>query len=315
MRADTFLQIFRHYDRDGNRYLEKQELDAFLKDLLNSSMFSAASTVTDEEVAALRSTFLEEFDGNRDGKLSVGELSTILPVDEGFFALFRLDNATENGVDYMKIWKKYDRDLSGYIERDELKEFLRDLMKNASADRHEPVNEDRLDQYTQTVMELFDVNNDGKLGLSELCGMLPDSENFVQLALDKAFALDRLSQNDVDRLISKYDKDGNGTLEGGELTKLVHDVLAMTQKNGYYNASDVYDLEQALLKGCDIDHDGRINRKELAVILLAIADSGGDNDNIQNAADEFSRRVFQGRKGQHIMSYVPITEHSKTSKK
>ena len=33
-----------------------------------------------------------------------------------------------------------------------LQEFLRDLMKNASADRHEPVNEDRLDQYTQTVV-------------------------------------------------------------------------------------------------------------------------------------------------------------------
>lgn len=52
----------------------------------------------------------------------------------------------------------------------------------------------------------------------------------------------------------------------------------MTQKDGYYNASDVYDLERALLRGCDIDRDGHINRKELAVILLAIADSG---DNVR----------------------------------
>ncbi|GAV02109.1 hypothetical protein RvY_12713 [Ramazzottius varieornatus] len=313
MKADIFLQVFKYYDRDGNRYLEKEELDAFLKDFLNSSMFGTGGNVTDEEVAALKVTFLQEFDDNRDGKISVGELSAILPVDEGFFALFRLDNVTDNGVDYMKIWKKYDRDLSGYIEKHELKEFLRDLIRNASVDRREHINEERLDQYTQTILELFDINNDGKLGLSELCRMLPDSENFVQLVLDKAIALDRLSQSDVDGLLDKYDKDGNGTLEGSELTRLVHDILAMTQKDGYYNASDVYDLEQALLRGCDIDRDGHINRKELAVILLAIADAGDNVQQVESAAEEFSRRVFQGRKGQHIMSYVPMKETTTTT--
>jgi len=280
---------------------KKTELDNFLFDFLNSSWADMGTRVTDSEVLALKQTFLEEFDENKDGKISILELAQMLPAEESFFVLFRLDSGAENGVDYMKIWKKYDKDLSGFIEKDELKKFLKDLLKR-SPTKGKGVSDARLDEYTQQVMLSFDVNGDGKLGLSELSRMLPAGENFVQLVLDKALSLNRLNQSDVDRLVQKYDKDGNGTLEGSELTNLVTDILELTQQGGFYNASDVYDLQQAILKGCDVDGNGRIDRKELAVILLAVLRAGADG--VQNNSEEYQRRVFQGRKSQHILSYV-----------
>ncbi|OQV15746.1 Calbindin-32 [Hypsibius exemplaris] len=307
--ADHFLEIWKYYDKDGNGFLEREELDRFLNDFLNSSIVGMGSHVSESEVAALKQTFLEEFDENKDGKISIGELTGILPVDESFFVLFRLDGGADNGIDYMKIWKKYDRDLSGFIEKNELKQFLHDLIKNqkSGAGRDVHVTDKRLNEYTKTIMDLFDVNGDGKLGLSELSRMLPASENFVQLVLDKALSLDKLSQKDVDQLIQKYDKDGNGTLEGTELANLVTDILELTQKDGFYNASDVYDLQQAILKGCDVDHDGRIDRRELAVILLAILNAGVEG--VHDYAEDYNRRVYQGRKSQHILSYVPLPKN------
>ena len=50
----------------------------------------------------------------------------------------------------------------------------------------------------------------------------------------------------------------------------------MVQQGFFYNDADVYDVNKAIFKGCDLDQDGRINRKELAVILqlMTLANSG-----------------------------------------
>lgn len=68
-------------------------------------------------------------------------------------------------------------------------------------------------------------------------------------------------------------QDHSGTLEGAELSNLAREMLSVTQKDGYYNAADVYELEKALLKGCDLNQDGRIDRRELALIIGAIANA------------------------------------------
>lgn len=38
-----------------------------------------------------------------------------------------------------------------------------------------------------------------------------------------------------------------------------------------YDAQDLLDFEETILRGVDYDQDGKINRKELTMILLAIA--------------------------------------------
>lgn len=52
----------------------------------------------------------------------------------------------------------------------------------------------------------------------------------------------------------------------------------------------MYDLEQAILKGCDVDGNGRIDRRELAVILLAIL-----NSNVQGKLSVESSNVHRRR--------------------
>lgn len=49
-----------------------------------------------------------------------------------------------------QIWREYDSDNSGYIEADELKNFLRDLLKEAK--KINDVSEDKLIEYTDTMV-------------------------------------------------------------------------------------------------------------------------------------------------------------------
>lgn len=52
---------------------------------------------------------------------------------------------------YFQIWREYDTDGSGYIEADELKNFLRDLLKEAK--KINDVSEDKLIEYTDTMVK------------------------------------------------------------------------------------------------------------------------------------------------------------------
>jgi hypothetical protein len=44
-----------------------------------------------------------------------------------------------------------------------------------------------------------------------------------------------------------------------------------------YDANDLADFEETILKGCDFNHDGKISRKELTMILLALATQTNDD--------------------------------------
>lgn len=64
-----------------------------------------------------------------------------------------------------EIWQHYDRDNSGYIEvGPELESLLSDVLRASG----EEVTELKLRDFIDGVLELFDVNADGKLERSEL---------------------------------------------------------------------------------------------------------------------------------------------------
>lgn len=81
-----------------------------------------------------------------------------------------------------QIWTKYDTDSSGYIDSNELKSFLRDLLQRQQElklQQRRPssggcpatvpaVSEAKLDEYTDTLLKIFDSNKDGKLQLNEM---------------------------------------------------------------------------------------------------------------------------------------------------
>ncbi|XP_055342387.1 calbindin-32-like isoform X2 [Paramacrobiotus metropolitanus] len=237
-----FQEIWRHYDTDRSGFLEGKEIDAFLGDFLTSICSGTGDeVVTKTEVEEFKKNFMEEFDANHDEKISASELVSLLPVEESVYLAFRLDCGPTRGVDYMKIWHKYDEDNSGYIESHELK------------------------------MAIYDCDQDGRLSLSELTKLLPREENFVQILIDKTIRLERLTEEDVEYLIDRFDKNKTGTLDGEEITRLSHEVLALTNPDQSYTADDVYALKRTLLELTDANEDGQLDKQELHTIITMLA--------------------------------------------
>uniref|UniRef100_A0A1B0GHG1 EF-hand domain-containing protein n=1 Tax=Lutzomyia longipalpis TaxID=7200 RepID=A0A1B0GHG1_LUTLO len=63
--------------------------------------------------------------------------------------------------------------------------------------------------------------------------------------------------------------DNNGTIENEELRGFLKDLLELVKKD--YDAQDLIDFEETILQGVGYDKDGKISRKELTMILLALA--------------------------------------------
>ncbi|XP_019866275.1 calbindin-32 isoform X2 [Aethina tumida] len=265
--ANQFMEVWSHYDKDGNGYIEGTELDGFLREFVSSANITdvGPEAVSDDMLVELKACFMEAYDDNQDGKIDIRELAQLLPMEENFLLLFRFDNPLESSVEFMKIWREYDTDGSGYIEADELKNFLRDLLKEAK--KINDVSEDKLIEYTDTMLQVFDSNKDGRLQLSEMAKLLPVKENFLCRQVFKGAT--KLTKDDIERVFALYDRDNNGTIENEELRGFLKDLLELVKKD--YDAQDLLDFEETILRGVDYNQDGKINKKELTMILLAIA--------------------------------------------
>ncbi|KAK7790009.1 hypothetical protein R5R35_013338 [Gryllus longicercus] len=272
--AHQFMDVWSHYDKDGNGYIEGTELDGFLREFVSSANQADVSpeAVSDAMLQELKRCFLEAYDDNQDGKIDIRELAQLLPMEENFLLLFRFDNPLESSVEFMKIWREYDSDGSGYIEADELKNFLRDLLKEAK--KINDVSEDKLIEYTDTMLQVFDANKDGRLQLSEMAKLLPVRENFLCRQVFKGAT--KLTKDDIERVFSLYDRDNNGTIENEELRGFLKDLLELVKKD--YDAQDLQEFEETILRGVDHSEEGKISRKQLTMILLAIARHNQDDD-------------------------------------
>lgn len=45
-----------------------------------------------------------------------------------------------------------------------------------------------------------------------------------------------------------------------------------------YDALDLQEFQDAIMRGCDFNKDGKINKKELTMILLALAKHGAEDE-------------------------------------
>uniref|UniRef100_A0A3Q1FC72 Secretagogin, EF-hand calcium binding protein n=1 Tax=Acanthochromis polyacanthus TaxID=80966 RepID=A0A3Q1FC72_9TELE len=161
--AAGFLEIWQHFDADDNGYIEGKELDDFFRHMMQR--LGPQEKVTEERVQRMKQRFMSAYDVTADGKLQIQELAhMILPEDENFLLVFRREAPLDNSVDFMKIWRKYDVDCSGYISAQELKAFLKDLFQQ----HRKEVPSDKLDEYTDAMMKIFDKSKDGRLDLNDL---------------------------------------------------------------------------------------------------------------------------------------------------
>ncbi|XP_023790433.1 calretinin [Cyanistes caeruleus] len=195
--------------------------------------------------------FMHKYDKNADGKIEMAELAQILPTEENFLLCFRQHVGSSS--EFMEAWRRYDTDRSGYIEANELKGFLSDLLKKANR----PYDEPKLQEYTQTILRMFDMNGDGKLGLSEMSRLLPVQENFLL-----KFQGMKLSSDEFNAIFAFYDKDGNGFIDENELDALLKDLYEKNKKE--MNIQQLTNYRKSIM---NLSDGGKLYRKELEMVL------------------------------------------------
>ncbi|XP_073232648.1 calretinin-like isoform X2 [Porites lutea] len=235
--SNDFLKIFRRFDKDGNGYIEAGELDDFLVALHKET--SKQEQHDPKSIAEMKEEILYKYDENFDGKLELEELTRILPTEENFLVKFQHHDSLTS-VEFFKVWTHYDQDQSGFIESDELKGFLRDLLGREG----HMLNPQRLEDYATAMLDLFDKNKDGKLSLSEMSKILPVEENFM-----KKFG------------------DGNGYIADEELDALMHDILANSNQPEADDPSTLKKVKSSLMETFDKNKDGKITKEELKFML------------------------------------------------
>ncbi|KTG34493.1 hypothetical protein cypCar_00005186 [Cyprinus carpio] len=268
--ASQFLDIWKHFDADGNGYIEGKELENFFSQL----EIARRGAGVDPSNAAFKEKmkeFMHKFDKNKDGRIEMSEkkkrfsilfanlltqstfhqLAQILPTEENFLLCFR--QFVGSSTEFMTAWRKYDTDRSGFIEANELKGFLSDLLKKAN--RH--YDDQKLQEYTQTILKMFDLNGDGKLGLSEMARLLPVQENFLL-----KFQGVRLTAEQFNAIFAYYDKDGNGYIDEQELDALLKDLYEKNNKD--VDSKSLTGYKQSIMALSD---GGKLYRTELEIVL------------------------------------------------
>uniref|UniRef100_A0A8C6NP96 Secretagogin n=1 Tax=Nothobranchius furzeri TaxID=105023 RepID=A0A8C6NP96_NOTFU len=244
--AAGFLEIWQHFDADDNGYIEGKELDDFFLHMMKR--LGPQEKATEERVQRLKQRFMSAYDVTADGKLQIQELANmILPEDENFLLVFRREAPLDNSVDFMKV-------------RTSKQAFLKDLFQQQKRE----VASDKLVEYTDTMMKIFDKNKDGRLDLNDLARILALEENFLlQFQMDACSKEDR--KRDFEKIFDHYDVSKTGALEGAEVDGFVKDMMGLVRPN--ITGPDLDKLRAVLLRHCDVNKDGKIQKNELALCL------------------------------------------------
>ncbi|XP_075998519.1 calbindin 2a [Genypterus blacodes] len=248
--ASEFLDIWKHFDNDDNGYIEGKELESFFREL-EIARKGVGVDPSNPSFREKMKEFMAKFDMNKDGRIELSELAQILPTEENFLLCFR--QFVTSSTEFMLAWRQYDSDRSGFIETAELKGFLSDLLEKANR-RYD---DEKLQEYTQTILTMFDLNKDGKLGLSEMARLLPVQENFLL-----KFQGLKLTKEQFNAIFTYYDKDGNGYIDEQELEALLKD-LHQTNKMDF-DPNNLEDYRKSIMALSDA---GKLYRSELEIVF------------------------------------------------
>uniref|UniRef100_A0A8I6AKC5 Secretagogin n=1 Tax=Rattus norvegicus TaxID=10116 RepID=A0A8I6AKC5_RAT len=240
--AACFWQIWQRFDKDEKGYIKETELDAFFDDLL--AKFGIEDTLMEENVQKMKEQLMVGHDISKEGRILMKELASMfLSEDENFLLFFRLETPLDNSVEFMQIWRKYDADSSGFISAAELSNFLRDLFLH----HKKVISEAELEEYTSTMMKIFDRNKDGRLDLNDLASSTEERKR------------------DFEKIFAHYDVSKTGALEGPEVDGFVKDMMELVQPS--ISGVDLDKFREILLRHCDVNKDGKIQKSELALCL------------------------------------------------
>ncbi|KFQ62307.1 Secretagogin, partial [Pelecanus crispus] len=242
-----------------NGYIEGKELNNFFHHLLEK--------LGPEVSTAPRWLCIESRQHSQDSTASdekscaQSELANmILPDDENFLLLFRRETPLDNSVEFMRIWRSYDADSSGFISAGELKDFLRDLFLQ----HNKTVAEVKLEEYTDTMVRKEHSSAHPVSQALKTSGILALQENFLlQFKMDACSTEER--RRDFEKIFAHYDVSKTGALEGPEVDGFVKDMMELVKPS--ISGVDLDKFRQILLNHCDMNKDGKIQKSELALCL------------------------------------------------
>ncbi|XP_032717683.1 secretagogin [Lontra canadensis] len=257
--AAGFWQVWQRFDADEKGYIDDEELDAFFHHVLTT--LCTEEVGMEENVQRMKQQFMGLQGVSRDGRVLMKELANMfLSEDENFLLLFRQENPLDSSVEFMQIWRKYDADSSGFISAAELRNFLRDLFLH----HKKAISEAKLEEYTGIMMKIFDKNKDGRLDLNDLSRILALQENFLlQFKMDACSTEER--KRDFEKIFAHYDVSRTGALEGPEVDGFVKDMMELVQPS--ISGVELDKFREILLRHCDVNKDGKIQKSELALCL------------------------------------------------
>ncbi|XP_038070265.1 calbindin-32-like isoform X2 [Patiria miniata] len=267
--ADEFAEKWHKYDRDGNGYIEGSELEFFFRDFIDIE--------SDECLQKAIATYMKIYDENNDNRIEMMELAEIMKPEQNFLLLFRSKEAPRTSKEFYDIWLKYDADRDGFIDKSELKNFLRDLSKVELSD-------EKLQTYTDAMIKLFDVDKDNKLSFKEMLKLVPVKENiflqfessFLEAMLEGSLGEKgkkvKVSNEEFKRVFQHYDKDKNNVISGDELTAFLKDLVILHADSGPMVESTLARCAKDILTMVDKNNDQMISENELKMFLGVTSD-------------------------------------------
>uniref|UniRef100_A0A8K9V6S6 Secretagogin n=1 Tax=Oncorhynchus mykiss TaxID=8022 RepID=A0A8K9V6S6_ONCMY len=252
--ATGFLHIWQHFDVDNNGYIEGKELDDFFRHMMKK--LGMSDEITDDKVGRMKERFMSAYDTTADGRLQIQELATMmLPEEENFLLLFHRETPLDNSVEFMRVRSKCFGPKTFNING-----FLQDLFLQ----HKKTISPNKLEEYTNTMMEMFDKNNDGRLDLNDLARILALKENFL-LKFDMNACSQEDRKRDFEKIFAHYDVSKTGALEGPEVDGFVKDMMELVKP--IISGTDLDKFRKLLLGHCDMNGDGKIQKNELALCL------------------------------------------------
>ncbi|XP_066927337.1 calbindin-32-like isoform X2 [Clytia hemisphaerica] len=158
-------------------------------------------------------------------------------------------------VDFMKLWFKYDKNKDGYLQKNEMEDFLREMLEKKGK-------VDRLEEYYKSCLSNFDLNHDGLIELREFALIVPVEKNYLeQFSESGAFTVEEYT-----KVFQHYDRDNNQYIEKEELVSFLRDLRKTQDEEPTTTDLEVY--KGFILQCCDSNKDGRISFTELKLLLV-----------------------------------------------
>ncbi|KAL3308636.1 hypothetical protein Ciccas_012827 [Cichlidogyrus casuarinus] len=282
-----FLKLWQHYDQDGNGYLENEELDKFLEELVSSITETGKSEcLSKAALELLKENLLEAYDEDEDGRIDLHEMAKILPMKDELLAIFDPLNKIKSSIEFIHIWRRFDQDNNGFLEGQEVTGLVRMLFERVG----KQLSEQQLQESVDVILKLFDSDKDGRLRMQELSKLIKVKENFLKKPIFRSSKAIRYS--DFERVFLRYDIDRNGFLENDELDAFLKDLIESTHVVDTADQS-MDEIKKNIIAQWDGDSDGRIGRKELETLLLHTIRLNEDYDAIKRGQEQCNSQIQQ----------------------